>query len=413
MALTSITPYTSPTVFEEILSLSRGDTLRDQKKVTTSNFFTRLSQMVNDFFHSSKFNRDNREFEAIYPLLQRKILQVNNLKPREILQISNQEEENQEEEVYFSSDYFLGVKKLLELDAHLQISAMGKNLKSNENYLLFKSSLKSLQEESKSTVLLWQDQETIDPQEKVNRWVTRMWIESYSIQRKFAASINSPYLPLKAKDVPEGAILLPNYKKHNTYHDLLGHTLFSRINSNVKHWIQGFLSFSSYTHAEISLGQSKVWHILIREGGTLEDRSIEARAARGIHTEKIYGNYTVLFPNKEKITKEYNDNNQGPDLTFVDIFEKIRSEIHLNGSKMEATFIEPMKLLFPNKRTDDYNCKSGWQPGSTRLACSSAIGALLGFVGIDIGKELHKRCDHLEPRHFTHSSFFQRTPDFN
>lgn len=323
---------------DELLKLKRDGLVRGRRVINHP--IRLLLVRIVDLFCGGRKRRDQAAFLEIYP---------------DLLKIT-------------------GVKQLLQVHARFELSGMKKSLEGTPFYNRFLQRIKLTQDAAKK--------KSIDP-----------WIQATDFERLFATYFERDRLPLRAVDVPRGAILLTHVDSMLTGYKLKGHKL--RFRQRLKH-IKAFLfklfTGESYIHAVLSLGNGEFFHLDKRGdayGGVIQDAK-----------DKVCYQYQIILPNKDAIMKD------APLECFDTLMDNICAEAKTTGLRVK---IRGSKIVF-NIGRNRFKRKKGlqWILEKREYTCSSLINALFAHFGIDISKKLGKDPQYIAPGDFLHSHYFSQ-----
>lgn len=298
---------------------------------------------------------------------------------------------------------------LQKVKAKIRISGLASHLKEDATYRAFKTALKEMTPlaQDKISSLNVESEE-----EKEEKALLTRWTHSRAIQRDFAAICPSQKLPLKALEVPKGAILVTNGKARILEHLLEGHhlNLFQRIKK-----ISNFLIYlisgrkKQAIHAELSFGKGKVFHMDKDKGAFFSGSGhLETRLLTKKNKEKVAIAYDIFVPSDKATShmlSHYNKTHPAtPIKTKEELWQKIEEDIEQTGRKAKANAYALFKLLFPSKREKGYNGAAAWQPEKKLYACSAAVASIFAKYGLDMGKEFDKKVEEMMPMDFYESS---------
>jgi hypothetical protein len=379
--------------FDRILELGEDDFFRDGLVIHIANIFHRIIMLIVDFFTGGRELLDNRQFNRVYTssLVQRVSL---------LERMSNAGQ--------YSEEFFTDLKKVLIVLAKLQVSGWASSLtaRGNHNFQDFTARLSALHAEGRRQVNEWASHNREPAAVELRRW-----IESSPFQRNFAAASESGQLPYRMSEVPAGAVLLSEVDSSLLGLRVKGITpTFCQLFRKFKAAIMELFTGSAVTHAELCLGNGRVFHLDKRDdqwfsgNGFVEER---AHGERG--EERICYHHEIWVPDRERIVAEYNERHPGaPVRNFDELFAQMNRQIERSGHRMTISLASIIKLGFPSARPENYDAARAWAPGAREFACSGAVAALYGRIGVDLGHELDKMAEEVTPGDYRRHSYFQR-----
>lgn len=243
-----------------------------------------------------------------------------------------------------------------------------------------------------------------------NAYQIYRWINSTSQQRRIAAVTPTKMLPLKAEEVPAGAVLLTNVDLWYKALKLRG--LNPKLNQflrSIKGVFNLLFTGKNIIHAEISLGSGKFLH---QDDSKKEScvgiTTIEDRGAvqKGRKIKPTIITHEVVVPMADRMGKK-----QG-DLEAAIGRMKDKESIQVRTSPVDIIKCG-LSHLFPSKKkkgfqSPDYlNDLDGSGVVKKGLSCSATVAALYRSEGIEVGTNLGKTVDEINPADFTRTGMFK------
>ncbi len=381
-----------------IFNMHPEDTVRNGKIIKTNNFFIYFFQLICDAVHGGSSLLQNKEFNAISSCLDDEQTTLDH----ELSQLDHSDEN----QLYHTMEK---VQNLLKISAKLQVSKWGKDLTKNTNYQRFIARTQWIQKTAQNyfSRLHSRDERLLE---------LGRWINADSFQQQYAMVNPTGDLPYKAEEVPRGAILLTNCHSYMTGLAVrnLKPTFLQKcklIRGALTKWVTGY----PLMHAEISLGEGRVYHISKRHNfsfsgkGMIEDRSPKWDDRINSSISAYYHKYEVLFPNKENFLKAYNDTVDASrqEKNFDCLLDNILEDIESNGTKVKTSLSAIVGTGFGRTKNSyagdwkiDYENKE--------YSCSGCLASFFAQHHIDIGKEFDVNPDKVSPTEFYQSKFFDK-----